>query len=118
MLILFIIIFFQTIGIPQPDRLFRFAITIPTILVMIIGLLRLMTYFIYLMDTASETYGSSLLAYWPTIVYSLLPVVAGAIYEPFAVILNNFECHRTNVRILLIFITINFITIILFIFCY
>lgn len=61
------------------------------------------------MDTASDTYGSSLLAYWPTIVYSLLPVVAGAIYEPVAVLLNNFECHRTPVIIILI-ITIILIT--------
>jgi hypothetical protein len=87
----------QTAGLPQPDRLFRFAITIPIILFMILVLLRLMVYFIHLMDNATETYGNSILGYWPTIVYSLLPVVAGAIYDYVVVLLNNFECHPTPV---------------------
>lgn len=64
---------------------------------MIILLLRLMIYFIALMDNATETYGNSVLGYWPTIVYSLLPIVAGAIYEYVAILLNNFECHPTPV---------------------
>ena len=65
---------------------------------MILGLLRAMVYFIHLMDTASDTYGNSILGYWPTIVYSLLPVVAGFAYDHIVVLLNKFECHRTPVR--------------------
>lgn len=78
---------------------------------MILGLLRLMIYFIHLMDTAADTYGGSILVYWPTIVYSLLPIIAGAIYDQIIIILNNFECHRTPV---IFTITLILISIIMF----
>jgi hypothetical protein len=65
---------------------------------MIALLLRLMVYFIHLMDTAHETYGKSIIGYWPTVVYSLLPLVAGAIYDSVVVLLNDFECHPTPVH--------------------
>jgi hypothetical protein len=71
---------------------------------MILGLLRAMVYFIHLMDNASEIYGSSLLGYWPTIVYSLFPVAAGFAYDYVVVYLNRFECHPTPVRYNLVLI--------------
>jgi hypothetical protein len=64
---------------------------------MIALLLRLMVYFIHLMDTAPIIYGKSIIGYWPTVVYSLLPLVAGAIYDSVVVLLNDFECHPTPV---------------------
>mmetsp|Transcript_3345 Transcript_3345/g.5234 ORF Transcript_3345/g.5234 Transcript_3345/m.5234 type:complete len:960 (+) Transcript_3345:112-2991(+) len=85
----------KSLGIPQPNKLFRFAVTIPAIVIMILSLVRVMVYFIHLMDTANEIYGSSILGYWPTVVYSLLPVVAGFAYDLIVVQLNNYECHST-----------------------
>lgn len=66
------------------------------------------------MDTAADTYGGSILVYWPTIVYSLLPIIAGAIYDQIIIILNNFECHRTPVIFTITTFIIMIITMIMF----
>lgn len=71
-----------------------YFITIPFILVLMLIMISLMIYFMSLMDNARLKYGpDSLLQYWPTIVYSLFPVIAGYLFDQVVVILNDFENH-------------------------
>ena len=86
----------QSLGMPQPDRLSRYAVTIPAVLSMMFGLLRLMIYFVDQSDRATEIYGESYLVYLPTVLYSLVPPIATYIYDKIVVILNDFELHSTK----------------------
>ena len=72
----------------------HYLITIPFILFLMICLIFLMIYFIHLMDHTRNIYGSdSILQYWPTIVYSLFPVIAGYLFDQVVELLNDFENH-------------------------
>jgi hypothetical protein len=86
----------QSLGMPQPDHIARYMVTIPAVLTMIFGLLRLMIYFIDQSDRATEIYGDSYLVYLPTILYSLVPPLATFLYDKVVVILNDFELHTTK----------------------
>jgi hypothetical protein len=86
----------KSIGLPQPDRISRYAVTIPAVLTMIFGLLNLMIYFIDQSDRAHEIYGDSYMVYLPTVLYSLVPPLATFLYDKVVVILNDFELHSTK----------------------
>ena len=86
----------QSLGLPQPDRFARYAVTIPAVLTMIFGLLHLMIYFIDQSDRATEIYGDSYFVYLPTVLYSLVPPLATFLYDKVVVILNDFELHTTK----------------------
>ena len=79
------------------EKLYKFAVTVPVILVYLLVLIRVMIAFQHLMNSAEKTYGvDSYWKYWPALVYSLVPSVAGMVYEYLVVILNDFEEHESE----------------------
>jgi hypothetical protein len=82
---------------PPVNHLARFAVTLPINIFLIAVLLRTMLYFIWLQDHAEEVYGkSSWWKYWPTVLYSVTPILAAGAYDQIAIWLNDFEEHSTK----------------------
>eukprot|EP01034_Spumella_vulgaris_P025395 gene25395-31853_t len=60
-------------------------------------LVRLMLFYIHAAAHAEEHYGSaSYMQYYPTVVYSVLPLIATAVFDPISALLNDFEKHATQ----------------------
>lgn len=73
-----------------------------TTLVLIYFMLRMMLYYVHANIHAEEYYGKdSYWKYYPSVVYSLLPVVSPLVFEPIAQYLNDFEMHTTKVLLYL-----------------
>jgi hypothetical protein len=69
-----------------------------TVLSLMYIMVRVMLYYKNLQHHTNEIYGAdSYLKYYPTVLYSILPALATAIFEPIAQKLNYFEGHTTKV---------------------
>ena len=61
-------------------------------------LVKIMLYYKDAQTRAHEIYGAdSFSQYIPTVVYSLLPIIATVIFDPIAEKLNDYEGHTTQV---------------------
>ena len=70
-----------------------------TTLVLMYFMLQLMLYFIDHNLRSEEYYGKdSYWKYYPSIVYSLLPIISPYLFEPIATYLNKFEMHSTRIE--------------------
>jgi hypothetical protein len=57
-----------------------------------------MIYCLGAIDRAEDDYGAdSYLRYWPTLLYSVVPVVSSIAYEKIAIFLNDYEAYPTQV---------------------
>ena len=72
----------------------RYAVTIPTICIMIGSIIRIMLYFMVTIDEVGDR--TDYYKYIPTLLYSIFLSVAGALYGYVAVHLNNYEMHLSQ----------------------
>jgi anoctamin-10 len=83
----------------KSDRMMRLGLSFLASISIIVGLLKLMLYFVDFHMRSDEIYGpSSWLRYYPTLIYSVLPVILPLVFEPIAIYLNNFESHSTKAQ--------------------
>jgi len=69
-----------------------------TVLSLMYVMIRIMLYYKSMQHNATAIYGEdSYYKYYPTVLYSILPCVATAAFEPIAEALNKFEGHTTKV---------------------
>lgn len=69
-----------------------------TVLSLMYVMIRIMLYYKSMQHNATAIYGEdSYYKYYPTVLYSVLPCVATAAFEPIAEALNKFEGHTTKV---------------------
>ena len=81
------------------DRTMRFAVTVPAILMMMAAVVRIMVYFLEAISMADITYGAnSYMRYYPTLAYSVVPIITATIYEKLAVFMNEFEAYPTRIE--------------------
>ena len=67
-------------------------------LLMLFAVVRVMLNFLTAIDKAEDNYGKdSYLKYWPTIGYSLVPIITSIAYDKLAVFLNDYEAYPTRV---------------------
>jgi hypothetical protein len=75
----------------------RFAVSTALLVVLVCFNFRAMLYFLDLQEHSSEIYGNSWMSYYPTIMYSLTPVVTELVFDPLAEFLNKLENHISEV---------------------
>lgn len=80
------------------DRSLRFAVTVPAILAMMGAVVRIMVFFLDEISQADMKYPESYLRYYPTVAYSIVPIVTALIYEKVAVFMNDFEAYPTRIE--------------------
>lgn len=82
-------------GSKEDSALFLYGVSLPAHVVIIVALIRMMLYFVWLSDNAAHVYGpSSWLQYLPTLLYSVVPPTAQALYGYVVVFLNDREVSR------------------------
>lgn len=80
------------------DRYMRITITSIVMIIIVAAKLQLMLYYNYMRTNAENIYGSdSLMKYYPTVLYSVVPVIIDVILDPLLILMNNFELHPTEV---------------------
>lgn len=81
------------------DRTMRFAVTVPSIFAMMAAVVRIMIFFLDEIGQADLKYGpDSYWKYYPTVAYSVVPIVTAIIYEKLAVFMNDFEAYPTRIE--------------------
>ena len=88
----------QRVGSSDPNKFLRFALTVPAVLCILIGLSWVMLYFIHLQDNADVIYGATNpLKYYPMVVYSIIPSITSKVLRPIVDILTDFEEHSSKI---------------------
>ncbi len=80
-------------GVPTPSMLSRLCLSIPTSALSIYICIVSMMYCIHLTEHAGEKYGTSYMRHWPTVVYSVIPLILATAYTYLAEKLVAFEGH-------------------------
>ncbi len=80
-------------GVPAPSMLSRLCLSIPISALSIYVCIVSMMYCIHLTEHAEETYGTSFMRHWPTVVYSVVPLILSSAYTYVAEKLVIFEGH-------------------------
>ncbi len=80
-------------GVPSPSMLSRLCLSIPASGLSIYVCIVTMMYCIHLTEHAEEVYGTSYMRYWPTVVYSVVPLILATAYTYLAEKLVIFEGH-------------------------
>ncbi len=80
-------------GVPSPSMLSRLCLSIPASGLSIYVCIITMMYCIHLTEHAKEMYGTSYMRHWPTVVYSVVPLILATAYSYLAEKLVIFEGH-------------------------
>ena len=87
-------------------KIVKQVMSVSAVLCIVFVLVRVMLYYSHAQTVAEETYGAdSLLRWYPTMVYSVLPILATVLFDPVSHMLNDNEEHTTQVNTCLVVLT-------------
>jgi hypothetical protein len=82
------------VDVPQPSPMGRLMVSLPVNIMAIYICISSMLYCIHLSDNAEDYYGAdSYMKYWPTVIYSVVPLILATVYGYIARALVKFEGH-------------------------